>query len=460
MQYKKIPKNRNITTKGAYKMKKGNRKIKENENFMDIKRLSEKYIMLSTCLSAHNIRKVLSRTIRDNIILNNCNSGLNDWLGSINGYKITNIEEYEQLLREYNSQFFNYPTAYIDNFIKFASSDLIRQIVKLSYIASGRGRKSVPINNANIKNRNLVFTFNSKVFVEHVKDEKEIPFYANAFWHFVMLIFLTEYVNSYTNETITLNLSEFHNFISLNILTGMKMSVEFETDVLYEELFEEISKFIPSNKKNIVITVNDEKQTILFRVKNNFILADAFKNEGYKKVKSEFNKELDRKSESELRVKHGNTPNSIELILYVTGMRTISRILSLDCNPLNKIYLRNFVEKGGFFISLIISFHFRAIVQNSSLITFDKSHYTTYSKFITRYKGERNTALKTAVIILLSKLPNNKRKILIDKCFKKDDYRVKNDIYMDLENLDKILNQDKFCATARFHNVLRRDYGW
>lgn len=370
-------------------MKKGNRKIKENENFMDIKRLSEKYIMLSTCLSAHNIRKVLSRTIRDNIILNNCNSGLNDWLGSINGYKITNIEEYEQLLREYNSQFFNYPTAYIDNFIKFASSDLIRQIVKLSYIASGRGRKSVPINNANIKNRNLVFTFNSKVFVEHVKDEKEIPFYANAFWHFVMLILLTEYVNSYTNETITLNLSEFHNFISLNILTGMKMSVEFETDVLYEELFEEISKFIPSNKKNIVITVNDEKQTILFRVKNNFILADAFKNEGYKKVKSEFNKELDRKSESELRVKHGNTPNSIELILYVTGMRTISRILSLDCNPLNKIYLRNFVEKGGFFISLIISFHFRAIVQNSSLIKFDKSHYTTYSKFITRYKGER-----------------------------------------------------------------------
>lgn len=82
-----------------------------------------------------------------------------------------------------------------------------------------------------------------------------------------MLILLTEYVNSYTNETITLNLSEFHNFISLNILTGMKMSVEFETDVLYEELFEEISKFIPSNKKNIVITVNDEKQTILFRVK-------------------------------------------------------------------------------------------------------------------------------------------------------------------------------------------------
>lgn len=162
-------------------MKKENRKIKENENFMDIKRLSEKYIMLSTCLSAHNIRKVLSRTIRDNIILNNCNSGLNDWLGSINGYKITNIEEYEQLLREYNSQFFNYPTAYIDNFIKFASSDLIRQIVKLSYIASGRGRKSVPINNANIKNRNLVFTFNTRYLLNMLKMKRK--------FHFMQMLF-------------------------------------------------------------------------------------------------------------------------------------------------------------------------------------------------------------------------------------------------------------------------------
>lgn len=459
MQYKKTPKNLNITVKGAYTIKKENRKIKEKGNFMDIKRLSEKYIMLSTCLSAHNIRKVLSRTIRDNNLLNNCNSGLNDWLGSINRYRITNIEEYRELLTNYNTQFFNYPTVYIDDFISFASSDLIRQIVELSYIASGNGRKTVPLNNADVRNRNLIFTFNSKKFLEHISDESEVPFYANAFWHFVMLILLTEYVNSFTNEAITLYLPAFHNFISLNILTGLKMSAEFKTEGLYEELFEEISQFIPSNKHNLAITVNEEKQTILFRVKNNFILVKAFENEGYKRVKRVFNSTLDRKSEGELRIKRGNTPNSIEFILYITGMRTISRILSLDCNPLSKVYLRNFFEKGGTFISLIISFYFRAIIQNCNL-KLEKSHYTIYNKFITNYKGERNTALKTAVIILLSELPDSKRKRLVDKCFKKDDYRVKNEIYKNLENLDKSLKRDKSCATARFHNVLRGYYGW
>lgn len=427
---------------------------------MNIKRLSEKYIMLSTCLSRHNIEEILFRTIRDSNILTDCINGLDNWLGSINRYRITNIEEYRELLTNYNTQFFNYPTAYIDDFINLGSSVLIiRQIVELSYIASGNGRKTVPLNNADVRNRNLIFTFNSKKFLEHISDESEVLFYANAFWHFVMLILLTEYVNGFTDESITLNLPAFHNYINLNILTGLKMSAEFNTEVLYEELFEEISQFIPSNKHNLVITVNEEKQTLLFRVKNNFILANAFENEGYKRIKKIFDFMLDRKSEGELRIKRGNTPNSIEFILYITGMRTISRILSLDCNPLSKVYLRNFFEKGGTFISLIISFYFRAIVQNCS-IKLEKSHYTTYNKFITSYKGERNTALKTAVTILLSEFPEDKRKRLVDKCFKKDDYRVKNDIYKDVENLDKLSKRDKYCATARLHNALRRYYGW
>lgn len=436
-----------------------NRKFNEKKFFMDIKRLFQKYIMLSTCLAGDNIREILFRSIRDSNILNDSSNGLEDWLGSINRYRITNIEEYRQLLTDYNSQFFNYPTAYIDDFINFVSSDLIKNIVELSYIASGKSRKKVPLNNADVKNRNLIFTFNSKIFLEHIPDESEVPFYANAFWHFIMLILLNEYVNSFSNQDITLNLFAFHNFISLNILTGLRMSAEFETEVLYEELFEEISQFIPANKHNLAVTINDEKQTILFRVKNNFMLVKAFKNEGYKKVKREFDPTLDRKSEGELRIKRGNSPKAVELILYVTGMRTISRILSLNCSPLDKIYLRNFFEKGGIFIPLIISFYFRAIVQNCSQ-KLNKSYYTIYNKFITRYKGERNTALKTAVIILLSELSENKRKRLIDKSFKKDDYRIKNEIYKELENLDKLLKRDKFCATARFHNVLMEDYGW
>lgn len=59
MQYKKMSKKLNITTKGVYKMKKKNRKFNKKEIFMNIKNLSDKYIMLSTCLSGDNIRKIL-----------------------------------------------------------------------------------------------------------------------------------------------------------------------------------------------------------------------------------------------------------------------------------------------------------------------------------------------------------------------------------------------------------------
>ena len=338
-------------------MRTKNKKYDEKEFLMNIKSLSEKYIMLSTCLSRHNIEEILFRTIKDSNILTACINGLDNWLGSINRYRITNIEEYRELLTNYNTQFFNYPTAYIDDFINLGSSDLIiRQIVELSYIASGNGRKTVPLNNADVRNRNLIFTFNSKTFLEHISDESEVPFYANAFWNFILLILLNEYLNSFANEVIPLNLPAFHNYINLNILTGLKMSAEFNTEGLYEELFEEISQFIPSNKHNLVITVNEEKQTLLFRVKNNFILANAFENEGYKRVKRVFNSTLDRKSEGELRIKRGNTPNSIEFILYITGMRTISRILSLDCTPLSKVYLRNFLKKVEHLYPLLSAF--------------------------------------------------------------------------------------------------------
>ena len=443
-------------------MRNKNKKYDEKEIFMDVRRLSEKYIMLSTCLSRHNIEEILFRSIsHDSSLLNSCILSLGEWLKNINTYRITNVEEYRQLLTDYNNVFFNYPIKYIDDFISFCSSDLIHEIVELSYIASGSNRKSVPLNNADVGNRNLIYTFNSKVFLEHVQDVSEVPFYANAFWNFLMLILLTEYVNGFMpdDEVATLNLAVFRNFISLNILTGLRMSAEFEIDVLYEELFEEISQFIPSNKHNMVKIVNEDKQAISFRITNNIILANAFKNEGYKKIKYISDLALDRKSEGELRIKRGNKPNSIKISLYVTGMRTISRILSLDCDPLSKVYLRDFFERGGMLVSLIISFYYRTIVQNC-IKKINESHCSAFHNFIKNYVGFRNTALKSAIIILLSELPKNKQIKLINKYFNKIDYRVKRDIYNDLALLDIQLKKDKSCATARFYNTLRRYYGW
>lgn len=53
-------------------MRTKNKKYDEKEFLMNIKRLSEKYIMLSTCLSRHNIEEILFRSIRDSNILTDC----------------------------------------------------------------------------------------------------------------------------------------------------------------------------------------------------------------------------------------------------------------------------------------------------------------------------------------------------------------------------------------------------
>ncbi|MCM1266176.1 MAG: hypothetical protein NC200_08265 [Candidatus Gastranaerophilales bacterium] len=442
-------------------MRNKNRKNDIENNYMIFTRTSEKYIMLSTCLSRDNIRKILFKSISYNRdVFNDSINSLNNWLGSINSYKVTNVEEYRQILTDYNSQFFNYPNTYIDDFINFASSDLLNKIVELSYIASGKGRKSVPLNNAEIPNRNLIFTFNSKVFLQHISDESEIPYYANAFWNFLMLILLTQYVNNYTDKDIALNLSIFYKYINFNILTGLRLSAEFGTEVLYEELFEEIAQFVPSNKYNMTKTVNEDKQAILFRIKNNFMLRNTFKFYGwYKGVKNEFDKILDKKSEAELRIKRGTKPNTIEFSLYITGMRTISRVLSRNCNPNGKVYLHNFWEKGGMFVSLIINLYLRTIIINCNL-SINKSYYTTYAKFIDNYEGERNTALKSAVAVLLSELPENKRKRLIDKHFKKEDYRQKTNLNKDIRKIIKHKEIDNKCSSARFCNALGRYYVW
>ena len=416
--------------------------------------LSSKYVMLSSCLSRDNIVRVLQHSTKNTEIYNE----LDEWLKGINNYTVVNVERYRTLLNDHNKTYFNYSKEYVDNFISFVSSNIIYQTVELSYLANRTGRKAVPLNNANVSEKNLIYTFKSDVFLEYINEEGEIPYYANAFWQFIMLILLTDFMQVLDNKG-SVNQKFFYKYISLNILTGLRMSTDFKTDVMYEELFEEISQCVPSNKYNLTKKTNNEKQTITFRIKNNYILVKAFENEGYRKVKKLYDKVLDRKSEGELRIIKGSSPNSIRIILYITGMRTISRILSLNCNPLNKIYLRNFTEKGGILTTNIISFYYRAIVQNCS-ISFEKSNYTTYNKFINAYEGNRNVALKSAVSILLSKLSNEKRIGLINKYFNKEDYRQKASIYNDLHKLDKLLSNDKKASLKRFNQSLRWLCGW
>ncbi len=368
---------------------------------------------------------------------------------------------FRTILEDYNTRFFSYSPEYVNSFMSFASSNLLDRIIELSYISSNKGRNEVPLNNANVKQKNLIYTFKSKVFLEYINFPDEIPMYANAYWHFTMLVLLTMYVREVTNNNLVrLSQTTFNNYISLNILSGFEASVEFKMTEYYGEIFEELAQFKPKNKFKMKVSPNEEKQIIEFFVKNNDILTMAFQREGYKKVQRNSHA-LDWKSKSELRIMKGKTPCSIRMKLFTSGMRSISRMLSLNSNPDNKIYLRDFWVRGGIFTSNLVSFYFRAIIQNCHM-KFEKSNFRINQKFIDDYVGKRNVGLKTAVIILLVALPENKQKKLIDNIFKKEDYKQKKSIWADIENLKNVIAKKKVKtpATVRLYHKLGRKYGW
>ncbi len=420
---------------------------------------------------------------------------MDSFLTNIWQSNITLNDEIISIVTDYYKRYLGFGDFIVEDFINFTVREDINRLVELRYIGSNKGRKKVPLSNS-YSYKNLVFNFNGKELFKLQKEQNrkhtpdDILEYYCTFFLLTMLVILYNIVSSGSfvtaefagykeysidNEgnltviTQDIDIEEFyvlfHRFISLNITTGVEMYAEFQLDCNAGELIEEIKQLSPVNKMELGIGVNDEKEAISIRVKNSFLLNDGFIKEGYFKTTQEYDKILDSKSQSTFRVTRGSNPCRILFTAKITGMRTISRLLSTNANPSKKIYIWTMFNSGAIGVAHILSFFFRSVVNHcESTERINKSYYTAFDKFVLSYNAEqRSVPLKTALVFMLSRQTPENRKVIIDKYLdEKKCSKQRTELRKGLKVFDSLVQEDiKYGKSIdRFIKTLEKYYEW
>lgn len=461
-----------------------------------IHEIESSYNNISCVLSSFNIKQVIRPyLLSKNILDEDINKRLDSFLSNIWQSNIALNDEIVSIITDYYNNYLGFDDFILEDFINFTVSNDINKLVELRYIGTNKGRKEVPLSNSN-SYKNLVCNFKGKELFKLQKEQgrehtpDDVLEYYCTFFLLTLLVMLYNIVSSgsfVTAEFAVLeeysideegNLTEitqdidieefyalFHRFISLNITTGVEMYAEFQLDCNAGELIEEIKQLTPVNKMELVIGVNDEKEAITIRVKNSFLLNDGFIKEGYLKTSQEYDKALDNKSQSTFRITRGSKPCSILLTAKITGMRTISRLLSTNAAPTKKIYIWTMFNSGAIGVAHILSFFFRSVVNHcESTKRINKSYYTAFSKFIQNYTPEqRSVPLKTALVFILVRKSSEERKVIIDKYLdEKKCSKQRTELRKVLKAFDSLVQEDiKYGKIIdRFIKTLEKYYAW
>ena len=447
-----------------------------------IHEVESSYNNISCVLSSFNIKQVirpylLSGDITDEDI----NNRLDNFLSNIWQNNITLNDDIISIVTDYYKRYLGFGDFIVEDFINFTVREDINRLVELRYIGTNKGRKEVPLSNSN-SYKNLVCNFNGKELFKVQKEQgrehtpDDILEYYCTFFLLTLLVILYNIVSSGSFITEQFAVLEeysideevyelFHRFISLNITTGVEMYAEFQLDCNAGELIEEVKQLTPVNKMELDIGVNDEKEAITIRVKNSFLLNDGFIKEGYLKTSQEYDKALDNKSQSTFRITRGYNPCSILFTAKITGMRTISRLLSTNAAPSKKIYIWTMFNSGAIGVGHILSFFFRSIINHCKNIELiNKSYYTAFDKFIQSYTPEqRSVPLKTALVFLLARKSSEERKIIIDKYLdEKKCSKQRTELRKVLKAFDTLIKEDiKYGKIIdRFIKTLEKYYAW
>lgn len=454
------------------------------------------YNNISSVLSSYNIKQVIRPyLLSEDLTDEDINNRLDDFLSNIWQNNITLNSETVNIITDYYNSYLGFEKFILDDFINFTVSNDINKLLDLRYIGTNKGRKEVPLSNS-YSRKNLVVNFKGeKLFKLQKEQEREhtpddVLEYYCAFFLLTLLVILYNIVSSgsfvteqfvglveyFIDEednlervTQDIDLEEFyklfHKFITLNITTGLEMYAEFQLDCNAGELIEEIKQLTPVNKMELDIGINDEKEALTIRVKNSFLLNDGFIEEGYFRTSQEYDKALDNKSQSTFRIIRGSNPYSILFTVKISGMRTISRLLSTNANPSKKIYIWTMFSSGAIGVGHILSFFFRSIInhcKNTELI--NKSHYTAFDKFIQSYTPEqRSVPLKTALIFLIARKSSEERKAIIDKYLdEKKCSKQRTELRKGLKAFDTLIKEDNTYGKIidRFIKTLEKYYAW
>lgn len=459
-----------------------------------IHEVESSYNNISCVLSSFNIKQVIRPyLLSENITDEDINNRLDSFLTNIWQNNIALNDETVSIVTDYYNNYLGFGDFILEDFINFTVREDINRLVELRYIGSNKGRKEVPLSNS-YSNKNLVCNFNGRELFKLQKEQgrehtpDDILEYYCTFFLLTMLVILYNIVSSgsfvtaefavleeysideegnLTKVTQDIDIEEFyelfHRFITLNITTGEEMYAEFQLDCNAGELIEEIKQLSPLNKMELGIGVNDEKEAITIRVKNSFLLNDGFIKEGYFKTSQEYDKVLDSKSQSVFRITRGSNTCSILFAAKITGMRTISRLLSTNADPTKKIYIWTMFSSGAIGVGHILSFFFRSIVNHcDNMELINKSHYTAFDKFIQNYTPEqRSVPLKTALVFLLARKSSEERKVIIDKHLdEKKCSKQRTELRKGLKVFDSLVQEDMKNGKIidRFIKILEKYY--
>lgn len=359
------------------------------------------------------------------------------------------------------------------------------KFIDIGYIASNRGRCSVPTNNRDVEDKNIVYTFKNNKLLEIVPDiygeeAKEEPAedcitYACCFLLFINIaivyLALRETFDNIDNKTLKRLIYAVQNKTKLALLTGFKVSCEFILkDIDFREVFLDLKELNPKNPREIGIKCNDEKRVITITIHNNVLVTQALRNEGYRRVWNDYDKSLDNKSTGEIKIMKGSTPNSIKISAYVSGKRTISRLFFTSGNPKENLYLPLLNEEFCVeSISNVISFYFRAVLEKCCFKPLKGNDFSIARKLISESSNDNrknNMVTKLLITYGLYKLPKKDRERMINKVFDKSDKKQKSEIrrgIINLEEMVKGINLDserKEPALLRVYKLLGMYYGW
>lgn len=447
-------------------------------------------IETSSCLDIENITQVFNLE-SDREQRTKLHSQFRERLQNINNIPIV-TEVYVKKLQEYNNQCLNAREEIVTQFVKDCRNGDISIYFTTQY-NSGKNRtyKNGIAEQKKIVEKNIIFTFDNEKFISLTGVTTGWDEYATAYRHFFCLIFILNLgFDMYQNRQLLY--SRLHNKVQLSVLSGMKADCTFDIGESYGSLFEELSQLIPLNTKEMNFKIDRESQIFDITIKDSSFLSRAYSayincpwnienigkkitlatiNKVYTIKKSDvriydYNKYLDSKDISSIRIMRGDTPNEMSVRVKLTGMRIVSRIVKLSANGIDKVYsdklFESFAVPDDMIACLLWRIIWRTKQWDNEEFPIERSYFNVYSQFIKEYEGSRNVAIQTAVIILLSQKSEQEREIFINKYFDKNASKQKAKIRAGLEKLDKMLDEasKKDCEIFKFVGGLKNNYAW
>lgn len=324
---------------------------------------------ISSCLKKSKVEEILKATLnkQDSKV---CIDIFREDLEVICKYRISNIEDYREIILEYAYTLpdmwcqlwhdVSHDTVKIANdFINSVTDGYFYTFFEVKYI----GRKRVKGQEGNRFPNNLIFNFNFDIFLALTGNYEEMYAYETVYRHYFILIYLLEVMKKAGIDISSFDEKFYNNFfytfkdnINSTVLTGMEAFAEFDLGYSYALLFDELRNLTPESRRMFTYQATPDNMSVTLTIKDYSIvarkfakyLANAPTDKDIGKVVTKCGKkytlkhsdvihtfegsELDTATDSELRIVEGSAPNRMKVIVKLSGQRIINRLFSLNGN--------------------------------------------------------------------------------------------------------------------------------